>query len=294
MQTSLDPVSSSRDDVGRARGWQAELRLGIQRVGSRSVVVHRRHRGPLALQRALYPELDGTPHLYLLHPPGGLVGGDELEVDVRVGDAAAALLTTPAATKVYRARADARASQQTVTVDVARGGRCEWLPGETIVFTGARVRLATRVSLADDARFLGWELVCLGRPACSEPLSAGGCELRLEVTRAGRPLVLERTRLDAGTPMLTERWGAGGAPVIATLVAAPDGATDDDLAAVRDACAAVVGGDLASATRVDGAIVCRYLGASVERARRLFVALWQRLRPTTLGRDAVVPRIWAT
>lgn len=273
-------------------GWRATLDLAIGRVGARSVLARRRHQGPLALQRPLYPEPDGTPHLYLLHPPGGLVGGDELDVDVTIDADAAALLTTPAATKVYRARADERPCRQRVTINV--GGDGEWLPGETIVFSGAHVRLLTRVELTAAARFIGWELVCLGRPACGEALTRGSCELRLEVSREGRPIVLERSRLAAGAPVLSDRWGLGGAPVTATLVATPPDVSEDDLAALRDACAALSSEDVAATTRVEGAIVCRYLGASVERARRLFVTLWQRLRPPTLGRAAVLPRIWAT
>jgi len=82
-------------------GWQAHLSLGFSRRGNQTVLAERRQYGPLTVQRPFYPE--GMPcHLYLLHPPGGVVGGDELDVQIKVEPEAHALLTTPGATKFYR------------------------------------------------------------------------------------------------------------------------------------------------------------------------------------------------
>ena len=115
------------------------------------------------MQRPFFPEGREVCHVYLLHPPGGIVGGDRLQVEARVGAGAHALLTTPAATKVYRSAGPAAAQEAELVV--ARDGVLEWLPQETIVYDGADVALATRARLERGARFLGLDLLCFGLPA---------------------------------------------------------------------------------------------------------------------------------
>jgi urease accessory protein len=263
------------------------------------VLAHRRHVGPLAVQRPFFPEGPEVCHVYLLHPPGGIVGGDRLRVEARVEAGARALLTTPAATKVYRTAGPA-ASQEN-ELHVADGGALEWLPQENILHDGADVALATRARLEGRARFLGLDVLCLGLPARGEAFARGRCRQDLEVWRDGRPVVLERGRYDGGAPVLEARWGTGGAPVLGTLVASP-APTDAGalLAAMRARAEALPAGELGAATLLGGergddtALVCRYVGASAEGARRFLRAAWADLRPALLGRTPVAPRIWAT
>jgi urease accessory protein len=266
------------------RGWPASLNLRFAARAGRTVIAERAHRGPLQVQRAFYPEGPELCHVYLLHPPGGLVGGDELAVEVRVETGARALVTTPAAGKVYRS--DGRRASQRQRLTVA-GGSLEWLPQETIVFDGARVELETRVDI-EDGTFVGWEILCLGRPAAGERFARGVCRQRVELWRAGKPLCLERACHEGA--VLGARWGLRGAPVTGTLLATP---VPDDLAELR-ALVQLPDGDLASATRIGDVLVCRYLGGSAERARAHFARLWAAVRPKLLGRGEVPPRIWLT
>src|SRR6478735_7509296 len=104
------------DLVARAAGWRATLTLGFERRAERTVLARREHDGPLVVQKSLHPEGPGTCHAIVVHPPSGLVGGDELELRVGVGRDAHALLTTPGAGRFYRS-AGATASQS-VTLDV--------------------------------------------------------------------------------------------------------------------------------------------------------------------------------
>jgi urease accessory protein len=178
---------------------------------------------------------------------------------------------------------------------VEDGASLEWFPQETIVYDGAVATLETIVELAPGARFIGAEGICLGLPARGEGFERGSCRQVIEIRRDGRPLFIERGRFDGRGRAIDARWGLGGATVIALLAAAPAPAPPivDDIRA----CAAALAGGEAAAVTVLGAgetLVCRYLGASGERARRFVHDVWRRLRPAILGRDAVAPRIWAT
>jgi urease accessory protein len=275
-----------------AAGWSAELELGFVSRAGRTVLERRRHRGPLVVQRPFVPEGPELLHTYLLHPPGGIVSGDTLSTEIVLTEGARALLTTPAATKVYRRRLDAGPTRQAQELRV--GPRCsaEWLPQETILFHGAEVALHTVARLEADAVFIGWEVLCFGRPVLGERFSRGECRQRLELWRDGRPLCLERMQLRAGSPAFDSPWGLAGRPVVGTLLASPPPAMPlDDLRAL---CAALPSGELAAVSVLEGALVARYLGTSVERCRALFVQLWSLLRPPLLGRPAVRPRIWST
>jgi urease accessory protein len=269
--------------------WQARLRLSFVRDGTRSVLGERVHSGPLRVQRPFYPEGDGVCHVYVLHPPGGLVGGDCVRVDVSVESGAHALLTTPAAGKLYRSLGSV--SEQTQTLRVAAGARLEWLPQETIAFDGALGRLSTSIVLERDARFIGWDILCLGRPAANERFEHGEVNQTLELTRDEQALYLERGSYLAGAAVMSAAWGLAGAPVVGTLLCAGGGAGScveaaRQVALPRQGVAAVSGWD--------DLLVARYLGPCTEQARDYFAALWLVLRPAIMGQAASPPRIWRT
>jgi urease accessory protein len=136
--------------VNSARNWCARLELGFEaRAGHGTVLAHRRHEGPLRVQKALYPEGPEVCHALMLHPPAGIAGGDALSVQVRVGEGAKALITTPGAGKWYRSNGPL--ATQRLEFEVARGGVFEWLPQESIVFDQVHGRTETVVRLAGDA-----------------------------------------------------------------------------------------------------------------------------------------------
>ena len=144
------PTSPARGAETPKKRWRAHLELRFERRQKSTVLTHRKHVGPLLVQRPFYPEQDGTCHVYLVHPPGGVVGGDELRIDVDVRESSQCLITTPAASKFYRS--SGQVAEQTANLSVAPTGRLEWLPQETILFEGAKVTQAATVSLADEAR----------------------------------------------------------------------------------------------------------------------------------------------
>ncbi|HEX7671344.1 MAG TPA: urease accessory protein UreD [Polyangiaceae bacterium] len=273
-------------------GWKARLELDFRQIAGRTRLVHRRHVGPLHVQRPFHPEPSpgGAAHVYLLHPPGGLVGGDSLSIRARALEGAEVLLTTPAATKFYRSAGDLAA--QRVALEVGEDAAVEWLPQETIVFGGARGQTQLRVDVARGGKFLGWELCCLGRPASGDSFDSGSYGQRLEIHANGRPVCVERAHFSSRSPVTTERFGLAGCPVFGTLIALTD--REDLAAAVRAVLPPPRSGSLFGVTVRRGALVCRYLGDSVARAREGFIRVWTVLRVALLGRPVVLPRIWAT
>ncbi|MBA1146472.1 urease accessory protein UreD [Ectothiorhodospiraceae bacterium WFHF3C12] len=271
----------------RGHGWFAKLRMGFAPRSDRTVLAERRHEGPLRLLRSFYPE--GAPcHSYLIHPPGGIVGGDELDIRVRVEPGAHGVVTTPAANKFYRSAGPLARQHQTLRVEA--GGALEWLPQEQIVYESARVESLTRADLAEGAAFISWELTCLGRPAAGEGFETGLFRQRLELYRDGRPLMLERNRFEGGSAVMQGAWGLGDNGSLATLVAV--GADAGLLADVRERLDAL--GLRAAATLMDDLLVVRWLGGRAPDGWRVLMAAWSTLRPALLNRPACEPRIWHT
>lgn len=280
-------ISPPQTLSGEPGGWLASLSLGFEHRGGRTVLASKRQHGPLTVQRAFYPE-GAVCHIYLLHPPGGVVGGDGLEINVDVGEGAHVLVTTPGAAKFYRSAGSW--ARQVQRLQVCNGGVLEWFPQENILFPAAMLRACTEVSIAGDARFLGWEIHSLGRPVIGARFDAGSADLRVELHRDRRPLLRERLRLFAEQD-LDGASGLRGFPITATFLATSAG--EGDLRAARDGLNPPEG-SLVAITRLGDLLVARCLAGSVEIVRRIFVALWGILRPRLLGREACPPRIWAT
>ena len=276
-------------------GWRASLELKLENVDGVARITRRRHVGPLLVQRAFYPEavsadaLMGAPcHVYLVHPPGGVASGDDLRLDVEVTCGTHALLTTPAAGKFYR-RGTAGASRLVQTLNVDRAA-LEWLPQENIFYPNAAAELATLIRLTGHSRFIGWEIACFGLPARGGTLESGIIRQGFELWLDDRPVFLDR--ISIGAPSLSARWGLADNSTLGTWVGFP--ASLQDLQAARAIVAATCGDSTAACTLVDGALVCRGLGRRADRLKQVFVELWKGLRPSLLGRNAVLPRVWAT
>lgn len=291
-------MSAVETALPRAATWHGSLALRFAPRAGRTALTARRHEGPFMIQQPFYPG-DGACHVYLLHPPAGLAGGDELALDVDVDTDAHVLLTTPAATKFYRS--DALPSVQRQHLRVAAGASLEWLPLDTILFGGSRARIATTIDLEPGARFVGWETLCLGRPLSGDHYAAGTLEQHTALTIGGEPLLLDTLRWRAGDALLGADWGLAGFEVCGAHYAHP--ADAQLLALVRELlgaasetfargaakeplrCGATLLGDL---------LVVRCLGREPEVVRNLFEAIWGAVRPAVTGRAASAPRVWRT
>jgi urease accessory protein len=278
-----------RDEPIAATGWEAELSLEFERRGARTVLASRRHSGPLVVQKSLHPEGPEVCHGIVLHPPGGICGGDRLALRAHVGRGAHALLTTPGAGKWYRSAGPEAA--QTLWFDLDEGAALEWLPQESIVFDGAIARMSASVRLNAGSRYLGWDLVCLGRRASGERFDAGSLRIDSRIERNGAPLWIERGLLGGGSAALAAAPVLAGRSTFGSLIAAGADIDAQTLQALRGLDAE---SGLWGITRLPAMTVARWLGDTAEHGRRYFVKLWQVLRPVLLGREPAMPRIWAT
>lgn len=270
-----------------SRGWFACLELEFEPRHGRTVLARNRHTGPLRLQRLLYPE-EQVCHAYILHPPGGVVGGDQLETLITVRAGASALITTPGATKFYRS--DGRKARQENRLHVEKDGAVEWLPQETIVYPEANAEIVTRIDLEKDARFMGWDILCMGLPACDQDFNNGFLKSSIRISREGRPLLEDRLRV-TGTDDLNRPAGMRGFSVCANFMAL--GVAQDALTPVRERLGSK-SGSFRGATLMEDLLVVRYLGNSTFEAKGLFQAIWTWLRPRLFGVNACPPGIWAT
>ena len=244
--------------------------------------------GPLKVQRPFYPEGD-LCHLYLLHPPGGLVGGDILELDVTVDDGASTLLTTPAATKFYRS--NGLEAMQKQNFQVGANSTFEWLPQEVLLFGGSKGKSQTRIVLHKQSRFVSMELFGLGRPAHGDHYQSGEYDQTLSVAIDGVPLVNERHRWSDRRDILDGKWGIGKCSVFGALHAGP--LDNFESQKFRERLGAF-DPDVWSVSCINSLFVARYLGDKTQEGLAVLRAAWGEIRPMVIGRDSVWPRIWNT
>ena len=284
--------------------WHARLDLHYTLDGAGGTVGHDRHEGPLRVLKRLYPEGPRVCHHVLVHPPGGIVAGDRLEVRAKLDGGTHALVTTPGATRLYRrsevqAQAQLLAEQQ-VSAELDAGARLEWLPMETIAYPGCAAQTALRFALAPGAEMLGWDVLALGLPASDAPFASGSLTQSVELPGVW----LERGRLDAAdTALMDAPLGLAGRRVLAWFAsgqAIDDARRERLLEAARElgplqeppaAQAAVLAAATAPNPQV---VVVRAMADRVEPAMALMQAAWARWRRVAWGLDAPVPRVWRT
>ena len=273
-----EQIEQQQDDAG----WSAYLQLRFSRRDDVTRLGARRHFGPLLVQRPFYPE--GAPcHVYELHPPGGIVAGDRLELDIHLEPGSHALLTMPGASKFYRSIGPtARLAQR---FHLGADSTLEWLPQDSIFFAGARASLDSRFTRAPGARLLAWETLCLGRPVMNERFDHGALDSRLHIEMPDDPGLYERLRIEGG-----QLDKLAGHPLLATFCASPaDPALLEHIRALLDEL-----DNPAGATLLGSLLVIRLLDHDNQHLQHTLQRLWHVLRPAVIGLPACPPRIWAT
>jgi urease accessory protein len=275
-------------------GWRGHLTLHYGRDGERTIA-HDRHHGPLRVLQRLYPEGPAICHHVLVHPPGGIVGGDELVIDATLDAGTHALITTPGATRFYRSAGASATQSATLRLDA--GARLEWLPLETLAYDGCLAENRLRLELAPGAEAMGWELLALGLPAAGQPFERGRYLQELELPGVW----LDRGRVDASDRRLLDSpLGWAGRRVMATCWfasghALPDARRDSLLDAARALIDADPLRDFAGASAPqERVLMLRVLAPRVEPAFALLAQVRAAWRRAAWDLDAAPPRIWRT
>ncbi len=273
--------------------WHARLQLDYSRENARTVARFE-HNGPLRILQSLYPEGDSICHNVMVHPPGGLVGGDTLDITATVAPGAHGLLTTPGATRFYRSTGEL--ALQRTRLSVADGARLEWLPLEALCYNACNAENHLTLNLAPGAECMGWDVTALGLPHAKQPFETGRFVQHLEVPG----LWLERGAINAADHRLMQSpLGLAGHRCMASLFFAagtPLDRTRRD--AALDAARAVMDAHPLKATA--GAtspnaqmVVLRVLAPQVEPAMQLLKAVRVAWREVMWGMTGEAPRIWA-
>ncbi|VUD58932.1 Urease accessory protein UreD [Thalassocella blandensis] len=303
---SSDAITSEASS--QRREWLAKLQLEFYAREHKTVLRRVEHVGPLRVQKPFYPESRGCCHVYLLHPPGGMVVGDSLKIQASLHPNCHALLTTPSAGKLYGAKHLKEKQHQTVVFEVAANSCIEWLPQETIVFDGANGELNTRLNVQPSGKFFVWDILRLGRAASADHFVSGQCKQALEVWCNGMPVFIERNYVKASSEFSRAHWGLQNANTSATLCASLVASRDqidqwleylqqhcgDGMWGLTQKQLASAPGEAASQIDRPPIFVARYLGHSILDCRRGFEFLWQQSRPLLNQCEAVAPRIWRT
>ena len=300
-----DPLSLDTSTT-MPREWLARLALSIDYLENKSRLTGNSGIGPLRLLRPYYPEGPERIHLYLIHPPGGLVCGDQLQIDIDLQAEAKALFTIPSAGKVYRSDRHSHKQEQSNLIRCGTKTQLEWLPQETIVYNGANGSQSLRLETEPDSSFILWEITALGRPATGAPFETGSFTQSLQINLGSLPVLVEKLRIDGSNDTQNANWGLRQQPVYGSMVAGylEEGECQQLVNRLRDK--AIISNESLtgktaptghlhwSVTRKDRLIIVRALAPQSEPIKTLFHQIWEQCRPTLIDRAPHHPRIWST
>ncbi|MBE8966411.1 urease accessory protein UreD [Nostocales cyanobacterium LEGE 12452] len=269
-----------------AEGWHGKLNLVYADRQGKTQLIYNHQQAPLKVQRPFYPEGE-ICHSVILHTAGGVVGGDRLSSNIHLQPQAQALITTAAASKIYRS--NGLQARQNIEMQVDAGACLEWLPQETILFNDAIYRQDLRVELATGASWLGWEITRFGRSARGEKFLQGEWRSHTEIWQEGIPLWIDRQWLRGSEETFHSPHSLGGKPIVGSLVWVGGAVSGEIVEKTRNLWD---GKGEAGVSRLQHGLLCRYRGASTSEARNWFIDVWQMLRVSFLNRGNCIPRVW--
>jgi urease accessory protein len=254
-------------------------------------LAHLYQRDPL---RVLFPApaAGDPPVAVIVTTSGGLVAGDRLDIAVELAPGAAAHVTASAAEKVYRSTGRTTIIKQTLSI--GPGAALEFLPPETILFDGARLRRETIIDLAPGAAFLGGDIVVFGRRARGERFTSGLLREVWELRRDGDLFWGDSLHLeDAVGRIIDDPACFDGAAAFATMILSPARNAGSLLDCARVVLSAGATTELrAGATAVSGLVIARWLAADAAVLRRAYADLACHFRSAALGLPPRLPRVW--
>lgn len=269
------------------KAWHGKLNLVYANSQDSTRLIYTHHQAPLKVQRPFYPEGQEICHTVILHTAGGIVGGDRLTSDIHLQPQTNVLITTAAATKIYRSQG--LPARQIVNIQVDDHAHLEYLPQETILFNGAIYRQDLRIELAKNANYLGWEIMRFGRSARGEKFLEGEMRSHTEIWQNGIPLWIDRQIIPGNEEVFHSPHGLGGNPVLGTLIWLGNSVSEEIIDKARSL---IIENNFAGVTRLQQGFLCRYRGNSISEVRNWFTNIWQNLRINYQNRGNCIPRVW--
>ena len=267
-----------------------------QQQTARTILQHRRHHGPVRIQKMLWPESNGICHAIIVHPPAGIAGGDHLTFDMQVDANAHTLVTTPGAGKWYRT--NGKQAFQHIHIRLNDNAIFEWLPQETMLFDGAKASSETIVHLDAAASFIGWDMLVIGRQARDEQFAQGAYQNRFQLWRKDKLLVADTLNFKGNDRWLSSCLGMNGHAVMGSFWAVPPEKyrasfyLEQHLDLIREL---IMRMDVPITLTLLGDVVsARFLGDDVRQCHDGFAAIRARLRRYWFDLEEAFPRIWRT
>lgn len=295
---------AEQQQARQKNAWLADLTLEFSLTAAGTQLTRTKRLGPLNVQKPFYPKGRDCAHIYLLHPPAGIVSGDDLTVNIAIKPKAHVLVTTPGANRFYRAREDISIGdpkqQQKVILHLDEQAKCENFPLETIVYEGADGVNTVDIYLSETSTYLGWDITCLGLPS-SHQLFAKGSYSQLNRVYCQQTLLYhDRIAIRPDNQIHQHIAGLNQHNVFGTFLAYASAEKVDSTASEQliTRLRVLVSNNKAehkiSISQLRQLLVIRYLGEQAQECQKLFVQLWQELRPIYLDKSATLPRIWHT
>jgi urease accessory protein len=281
-------------EIPSSSGWHGKLNLVYADRQGKTLLTHNKNQAPLKVQRPFYPEGQTVCHSVILHTAGGIVGGDRLFFDIHLQPNTKVLITTAAASKIYRS--NGLQAKQIIEIKVDSGACLEWFPQEAIVFDGAIYHQDLRVELAANATFIGWEITRFGRSARGEKFLNGQWHSHTEIWQQGIPLWIDRQCLPGSEEVFHSPHGLAGQPIVGTFVYVGQPVSVETIQKARSLFipnSRLPNSDsLIGVTRLEHGFLCRYRGSSTTEVRNWFTNVWQLVRMSLLSRASCLPRVW--
>jgi urease accessory protein len=284
--------------------WLASLALQLGHSSYGTQLTKTKRCGPLTIQKAFYPEGRDCAHLYLLHPPAGIVSGDELRVSIEVQKNAHTLVTTPGANRFYRARTDLSIGDpkqtQITKISLDADAKCEHFPLETIVYNRANGVNNVEVRLQESSVYCGWDMTCLGLPSSFEDFSHGRFTQLNTLYRDDILIYHDKVFIEPSSNIQQHPAGLAGNTVFGTFLAyAPSNQVSNEqrtqlIKKLRALVEKHAASALISITDIRQLLVMRYLGQQAHQCKTLFIELWKLVRPLYMDKQGVQPRVWYT
>jgi urease accessory protein len=270
--------------------WQGKLNLSYQNNQGKTQVDLAYCQAPLKIQSPFYPEGESICHSVILHTAGGVVGGDRLLQSINLQPQSQVLITTPAASKIYRSQGEK--AHQEIRIKLNKNSYLEYLPQEMIVFNGGLFRQNLYIELDSNASWLGWEIIRFGRSARGEIFAQGEWSSYTEVWQGKKPLWIDRLCLKGSKDLFFSLNGLAGKPVIGTLSWIGKPVTSNLIQETRQLWQPKTDNSEIGVTQLLQGFLCRYRGSSVSEVKNWFIQVWKLLRQTQAKQSVIMPRVW--